>query len=127
MHRAAAMVLLLGLGGCASAAYEPYAVEISDQSQYAADLKTCQGYAAAYHPKFDAQGLAESAGEGAGGNAGNAALSLWAPVFGAVGAAAGTMLADAGVTRGSRSKIVALCMKAKTGADHSALSIDPLQ
>lgn len=114
----------LVLAGCVSE-YEPYAVEIAKPDQYASDLKACQAYAAAYKPKFDAPGLAESAGEGAAGNAVGAAVNPLVPVIGAAGAVAQTLLSDLGLSQSDRKRIAARCMHEKTRVDHSALSIDP--
>lgn len=124
MIAAALIALVMCLSGCATA-YEPYAVEIAKPDQYASDLKACQAYAAAYKPKFDAPGLAESAGEGAAGNAVGAAVNPLVPVIGAVGAVAQTLLSDLGLSQADRKKIVARCMKEKLRKDGAGLPVDP--
>jgi uncharacterized membrane protein len=123
--RMRAGVILLGLFLSACAPYSPYAVEISDQTLFTADLKTCQTYAASYRAGFSLGGIASAAAEGAANNAPAAAVNPLVPVLGALGGATSATISGLDLMDSSQRKIVARCMTLKGERSRAYLVIDP--
>jgi len=113
------------LAGCASPTGSPYAVEIVNSAKYSDDLKTCSGYALAYHPKFDAGAIAEAGTNGAASNAASAAVNVIIPALGALGAAGGELLNQIDLMNSAQRRVFLKCMEKKTDRDGSALVLDP--
>lgn len=117
--------------GCVQSEVEgftPYTPEIRELSTFYSDLSTCRLHALRYlnekgniNPSQIAQ---EGAREGSS-KLGYIALSPWAPVLGALGAASAETLSQLGLDSKDSKKIIAVCMHDK-GVHHNLYSVyDP--
>lgn len=122
--RPTAILAALGLLS-ACAPFTPFAVEISDQSQFTSDLSTCQGYATLYHPGINPLDLASSGALGAIQNAPAGAVNPLIPVIGALGGTTTAAINGLDLLSTNQRKIVTLCMAAKGDKSGKYLVIDP--
>lgn len=123
--RKALLALPMLLAACASPTIAPYAVEVTDQAQYATDLTACTGYAKAYHKGLSLSAIGESGIKGAASNASSAAVNVLIPVLGAAGNATTELLNELDLLSTQQRAVFVKCMDKKTERDRSALVLEP--
>lgn len=118
------LILLVGLAACA-AEISPYAVEITDRAQYAADLKACQGYVQEYPKHFSVGAVGAGIVEGAAQSAAAGAINPIIPAIGALGGGVQAGMEGLNLSSENGQKMVALCMAKKGERSRAYLVMDP--
>lgn len=125
------LFLTVLLSGCASQTaqtFQPFVVEVKDDSIYKADLSQCRLYAMEYlngRQALDASQIVREGATAGLSDLGYSILSPAAPALGALGGASGEAVSELGLSSAETKRIIVNCLYAKGNDSKAYLVLDP--